>query len=59
MSYQNKRHYRVAQRDKEIMDENTTALTTNLHKIAVLGLVMYGASTILSFMLGYMIGKHE
>ena len=59
MSYQNKRHYRVAQRDKEIMDENTMALTEKLDKIATFGLVMFIAGTVLSFLVGFLVGRHE
>ena len=59
MSYQNKRHYRVAQRDKEIMDENAMVLTEKLDKIATLGIIMFVGSTVLSFLVGYLVGRHE
>lgn len=59
LSTPNKRHYRVAKRDIESFDELTDDYTYDLRSLTVLGIVIYTLSIVTTFVLGYMIGRHD
>ncbi|MGL5677294.1 MAG: hypothetical protein ACRDDX_12825 [Cellulosilyticaceae bacterium] len=59
MPYASKRHYRVAQRDKEMLDENVLEQADMLQKLTLFAIIAYIMTTIISFSLGYVIGKNE
>lgn len=52
-----KRHYRVAQRDKEVVDSQAALTEESIFQITVWGLVMYATSVSLAFLVGMLLGK--
>lgn len=54
-----KRHYRVAERNKELENEECALTHSNLQQFTFLGLCIYIISLILSFSVGYLIGKNN
>lgn len=54
-----KRHYRVAERNKELQQEACTLTPSHLKQLSCLGLCVYILSLILSISLGYFIGKNQ
>ncbi|MGL6174094.1 MAG: hypothetical protein ACRC1P_05745 [Cellulosilyticaceae bacterium] len=54
-----KRHYRVVERDKALDDQNNLITQENLRQLSLLGISMYILSILLSFMLGYALGKEK
>lgn len=59
MPIHKKRHYRVVERDKALDVENNFINQENLKQLSILGILMYILSILLSFMLGYAIGKQK
>lgn len=58
-TYANKRHYRVAQRDNEINNENICLDENCIKQLTIIGIAVYSISVLLSMTLGYFIGKHQ
>lgn len=59
MANPTKRHYRVAQRDKELDEECALINEETIKGLSLLGIFMYTLSILMSFMLGYTIGSHK
>lgn len=59
MMSQAKRHYRVAERTKEVENENCSLSKADMTQLSILGLCIYTFSIILSFSVGYLLGKNE
>ena len=54
-----KRHYRVAERNKELKQEECVLTQSSLQQLTFLGLCVYILSLIISISLGYLIGKNH
>ena len=54
-----KRHYRVAERNKELDQEECVLTQSSLQQLTFLGLCVYILSLIISISLGYLIGKNH
>lgn len=59
MSAASKRHYRVAQKDKEVGADTTCLSQECMTRATLIGTLVYTTSVILAMSVGYLIGKHE
>ena len=54
-----KRHYRVAERTKEIENAETLLIRNSMKELSIVGLIIYLSTVGLSFTVGYLIGKMD
>lgn len=54
-----KRHYRAVQRDKDATQDTLLLQKENIREFAILGIIMYATSLIISGFMGYFIGKNN
>ena len=54
-----KRHYRVAERNKENESEHYALSQSTIQQITLLGMLVYVLTVILSFSVGYLVGKND
>ncbi|MEF9958526.1 MAG: hypothetical protein RR448_08400 [Niameybacter sp.] len=56
---QSKRHYRVAERTKELETQDALLTRDYLREMSFLSGMIYLCSILLSFSVGYLLGKHN
>lgn len=56
---QSKRHYRVAERNKEAENDHCALSQSTIQQITLLGMLVYILTIILSFSVGYLTGKND
>lgn len=54
-----KRHYRAAQREKELENEYAMMDEETIKSISIIGMLMYIMSIFTAFILGYVIGRES
>lgn len=59
MSVPHKRHYRVAKRDKATCHELNGEYTYDLRSLTAIGMTVYTLSILITFIIGYMIGRQD
>lgn len=54
-----KRHYRVVQRDKQECNEEALQEVFKIREVAIIAGLIYLIGTLMSFLLGYTLGKRH
>ncbi|MGL4345479.1 MAG: hypothetical protein ACRCTE_09795 [Cellulosilyticaceae bacterium] len=54
-----KRHYRVVQRDKQECTEDDLMTFIKIKEVSLVAGMIYGLATLMSFVLGYIIGRNH